>query len=135
MRVIFTEYVPFIRDLFEGPPAQQFYIYTGLLMLMTVAGYAGPAMSGRLAGASARETLQDIVLGFIIGAVNGYLIVGSIWFFMDAAGYGIWGVAQPAPETIAAALAAKYLPPLWLSSAALLVVFAIASVFVIIVLV
>jgi len=135
MRVIFTEYVPFIRDLFEGPPVQQFYIYTGLLLLMTIAGYAGPAMSGRLASASARETLQDIVLGFIIGAVNGYLIVGSIWYFLDAAGYGIWGVAQPAPNTIAAALAAKYLPPLWLSNAALLTVFAVASVFVIIVLV
>jgi hypothetical protein len=92
-------------------------------------------VSGRLASASARETLQDIVLGFIIGAVNGYLIVGSIWYFLDAAGYGIWGVAQPAPNTLAAALAAKYLPPLWLSNAVLLTVFAVASVFVIIVLV
>lgn len=135
MRIIFTEYVPIVKDILDGPPKQQFYVYTGLLILMTVAGYAGPAISGRLARGSARETLQDVMLGFIIGAVNGYLIVGSIWFFLHAAGYGIWGIAQPAPDTLAAALAAKYLPPLFLSNAVLLTLFAVASVFVIIVLV
>jgi uncharacterized membrane protein required for colicin V production len=135
MRLIFSTYVPIVRDLFNRPPVQQFYIYTGLLILMAVAGYAGPVVSGRLASASARETLQDILLGFIIGAINGYLIMGSIWYFLDAAGYGIWGVAQPAPNTIAATLAAQYLPPLWLTDAALLTIFSFASVFVIIVLV
>jgi uncharacterized membrane protein required for colicin V production len=135
MRLIFSKYVPIVRDLFDRPPVQQFYMYTGLLVLMTVAGYAGPVVSGRLASASARETLQDILLGFIIGAINGYLIMGSIWYFLDAAGYGIWGVAQPAPNTIAATLAAQYLPPLWLTDAVLLTVFSFASVFVIIVLV
>jgi hypothetical protein len=67
--------------------------------------------------------------------VNGYLIVGSIWYFLDAAKYGIWGIAEPAPGSIAATLAAEYLPPSWLSDPILLTVFAFASVFVIIVLV
>ncbi|MGC9336020.1 MAG: CvpA family protein, partial [Anaerolineae bacterium] len=73
MRLIFTEYVDFAKPLFDRPPREQFYLYSGLVILMTIAGYAGPAVSGRLARASARETLQDILLGFIVGAVNGYL--------------------------------------------------------------
>lgn len=135
MRLIFTEYVPFVRDFFARPPVQQFYLYSALLVLMTIAGYAGPAVSGRLAHASARETLQDILLGFIIGAINGFLIVGSIWYFLDAAGYNIMGISPPPPESMAAALANNYLPPLWLTDAALLTAFSFASVFVIIVLV
>ncbi|MGD8244727.1 MAG: CvpA family protein [Anaerolineae bacterium] len=135
MRLIFSEYVPFVKDLFDRPAREQFYIYSGLVILLAVAGYAGPVVSGRLARASARETLQDILLGFIIGAVNGYLIIGSIWYFLDAAGYGVLGIAQPAPNSIAAALAARYLPPLWLTDPVLLTIFAFASVFVLIVLV
>ncbi len=135
MRLIFTQYVPFVRDFFDRPPVQQFYLYSGLLTLMAIAGYAGPAVSGRLAHVSARETLQDILLGFIIGAINGFLIAGSIWYFLDAAGYGVLGISPPPPGSMAAALASGYLPPLWLTDAALLTAFSFASVFVLIVLV
>jgi uncharacterized membrane protein required for colicin V production len=135
MRLIFSTYVPIAREFFDRPPVEQFYLYTGLVILMAVGGYAGPAVSGRLAGVSARETLQDVMLGFIIGAINGFLIVGSIWYFLDEAGYGILGIAAPAPESMAATIANVYLPPIWLSDAVLLTVFSFASVFVIIVLV
>jgi uncharacterized membrane protein required for colicin V production len=135
VRLIFSQYVPIAREFFDRPAVEQFYIYSGLIILMAIAGYAGPAVSGRLAGVSARETLQDIMLGFIIGALNGFLIVGSIWYFLDAAGYGVLGIAEPAPGSLAAVMASKYLPPLWLSDAVLLTVFSFASVFVIIVLV
>ncbi len=135
MRLIFTEYVPFINDLFDRPPVQQFYMYSGLVILMAVGGYAGPAVSHKLAHASARDTLQDMLLGFIIGTVNGFLIVGSIWYFLDSAGYDILGIYPPLPGSPAAVLASTYLPPLWLSDAILLTAFSFASVFVIIVLV
>lgn len=135
MRLIFSQYVPIARDFFDRPPVQQFYLYSGLIMIMTIGGYAGPAVSGRLAGVSARETLQDILLGFIIGAINGFLIIGSIWYFLDAAGYGILGIAPPPPNSMAAVFASRYLPPLWLSDAVLLTAFTFASVFVIVVLV
>jgi uncharacterized membrane protein required for colicin V production len=133
--VVVADNVPQVSALFDRPPEERFYIDTGLLVLMTIAGYAGPVVSGRLARSSARETLQDILLGFIIGAANGYLIFGSIWFFMKEAGYGIWGVAQPAPNSIAEAMAEQFLPPVWLTDPILLTVFVFASVFVIIVLV
>lgn len=135
MRLIFTEYVPVARDFLTRPPLEQFYVYSGLIILISVAGYAGPAVSGRLARGSARETLQDVMLGFIIGALNGYLIVGSIWYFLDAAGYGVVGIVPPSPGSMADALVSLYLPPVWLTDATLLTLFSVASVFVIIVLV
>jgi len=135
MRLIFTQYVPIARDFFNRPADEQFYIYSGLIILMAVAGYAGPAVSGRLGRVGARETLQDVLLGFIVGAVNGFLIVGSIWYFLDAAGYELMGITAPAADSMAAALASTYLPPVWLSDAILLTVFSLASVFVIIVVV
>lgn len=135
MRLIFGNYVPVAKDFFGRPPVEQFYLYSGLIILMAVGGYAGPAVSGRLANVSAREKLQDVLLGFIIGAINGFLIVGSIWYFLDAAGYGILGVSPPPPNSMAAAFASTYLPPVWLSDAVLLTAFSFSSVFVIIVLV
>jgi uncharacterized membrane protein required for colicin V production len=135
MRLIFSKYVPFIRDILARPPLEQFYIYGALLIFMTIAGYAGPVVSARLAGKAAREKLQDFLLGFIIGAVNGYLIVGSIWYFLHVANYGIWGIQPPSAGSAAEALAAGYLPPSWLSDPLLLTVFVLASVFVVIVIV
>jgi uncharacterized membrane protein required for colicin V production len=135
IRLIFSQYVPIAREFFDRSAVEQFYLYSGLVVLMAVSGYAGPAVSGRLAGVSARETLQDIMLGFIIGAINGFLIVGSIWYFLDAAGYGILGIAPPPPNSMAAVIASTYLPPVWLSDAVLLTAFSFASVFVVIVLV
>lgn len=135
IRLIFSQYVPIAKEFFDRPPVEQFYLYSGLIILMAVSGYAGPAFSGRLAGVSARETLQDVMLGFIIGALNGFLIIGSIWYFLDAAGYGILGIAPPPANSMAEAFASSYLPPLWLSDAVLLTAFSVSSVFVIIVLV
>ncbi len=135
MRLIFTEYVPFISEFFDRPPVQQFYLYSGLVILMAIGGYAGPAVSHKLAHASARDTLQDVLLGFIIGTANGFLIMGSLWYFLDGAGYEILGIYPPLPGSPAAILASTYLPPLWLSDAVLLTAFSFASVFVIIVLV
>ncbi len=135
MRLIFTEYVPIASEFLNRPPMEQFYAYSGLIVLMAVAGYAGPAISHRLAHGSARETLQDVMLGFIIGVINGYLIVGSIWYFLDAAGYGVVGIVPPSPGSMADALSSLYLPPVWLTDASLLATFSVASVFVIIVLV
>lgn len=135
LRVIFSQYVPFIRDILNRPPTEQFYIYTVLIIFMAVAGYAGPVISARLAGKAAREKLQDILLGFIIGAINGYLIVGSIWYFLDRANYGICAIEPPLPGSASELMATKYLPLCWMSDPLILTLFVLAAIFVVIVIV
>lgn len=133
LRLVFSTYVPIVKELLGDLSAmEQFYVYGGLVVLMAVSGYAGPVISGRLAGKAAREKLQEILLGFILGAVNGYLVVGTIWSLLHAAGYGIWGIQAPPPGSPAHRLATEYLPPVWMSDSLILTVVAFAFVFVLI---
>jgi uncharacterized membrane protein required for colicin V production len=64
---------------------QEFYILSIVLILITFFGYQGPSVIGR--GISdrlrPRDTIQEKILGSLAGAVNGYLIIGSIWSFLE----------------------------------------------------
>jgi len=64
---------------------QQFYILTAVHLFITFFSYQGPTLAGgRLSERlRVRDSLQDKVLGALVGAVNGYLIVGTIWAFLE----------------------------------------------------
>ena len=82
-------FVHFIRDVLSvGSSAPLFWIRTGILLVLVLFGYQTPNIP-KLAGTNrfARERLQDILLGIFLGMVNGYLVMGTIWYFLHAAGY------------------------------------------------
>ncbi|MFQ5398135.1 MAG: CvpA family protein [Anaerolineae bacterium] len=64
---------------------QQFYILTFVHLGIAFFSYQGPAIAGRALRdrLRVRDSLQDKVLGAIVGALNGYLIVGTIWAFLE----------------------------------------------------
>jgi uncharacterized membrane protein required for colicin V production len=64
---------------------QQFYILTTVHLVIAFFSYQGPALAGRRLGdrLRVRDSLQDKVLGGIVGAVNGYLIIGTLWTFLE----------------------------------------------------
>ncbi len=64
---------------------QQFYILTAVHLMIAFFSYQGPAFAGRALGdrLRVRDSLQDKVLGALVGAVNGYLIVGTLWTFLE----------------------------------------------------
>jgi uncharacterized membrane protein required for colicin V production len=141
--VMVTFVLPLVGIQFsEWPNTSQFYTRSILFIIIAVFGYASPTLSSKLGSKVARERLQDILLGFFLGVLNGFLIVGSIFSFLHAANYGItaespngiWGINPPAPETSSAELM-KSLPPQLVadSSAMLYVAVAAAFVFVIVV--
>jgi len=90
----------------------------GLLALVSIA-YLAPklpalAINVRLSF----ESLQNSILGMIIGAFNGYLIAGSVWHFLEKAKYPFPGVLT-APDAGGAAgekaiWLISHLPPTWL---------------------
>lgn len=63
----------------------QFFVMSGVLLALAFFGYQGPALARSRVGErlTRRDTLQDRVLGFIVGGTNGWLIVGSIWAFLE----------------------------------------------------
>jgi lysylphosphatidylglycerol synthetase-like protein (DUF2156 family) len=130
-------FVPFIRDVLSfGSTSPLFWIRLAIIILLVVFGYQTPNIQ-RLANGNrfARERLQDVLLGIFLGWVNGYLVIGSIWYFMNAAGYPFPSIiSQPTGDV--AILADKYLsllPPALLGAPTIYFAVAIAFAFVLMV--
>ena len=141
--VLVTFVLPLVGIKFnEWPLSSQFYSRGVLFIIIAVFGYASPTLSSKLGSKVARENLQDLLLGFFLGVLNGWLIIGSIFSFLHAADYGItpenpeglWNIERPGTGTPSAELM-KNLPPQLIadSTAVLYVAVAAAFVFVIVV--
>jgi hypothetical protein len=63
----------------------QFFIMSSVLIIIAFFGYQGPSLARSRVGdrLNRRDNLQDKLLGFLVGALNGWLIVGSIWAFLE----------------------------------------------------
>ena len=87
---VLLTFVPPIGALFANLSSQsQFYTRAVLFIIITIFGYAGPTIVSKLGAKVVRERLQDILLGFFIGLLNGFLIVGTLFSFLDTAHYGV----------------------------------------------
>jgi uncharacterized membrane protein required for colicin V production len=117
---VLQSYVPFITKLVldankpGGDPGTVFWLRAGLLIVLTFFGYQSPNIP-RIAGSGrfARERLQDALLGLFLGAVNGYLVWGTLWYFLDQAHYPFPGIVSP-NLTQSAKNLIGFLPPNWL---------------------
>ncbi|WP_374687812.1 CvpA family protein [Promineifilum sp.] len=70
------------------PDAQrrwQFFVMSSFLIAIGFFGYQGPTLARSRVGdkLTRHDNLQDKVLGAIVGAVNGWLLIGSIWCFLE----------------------------------------------------
>jgi hypothetical protein len=84
---VLENFVIFLSSFYEqGGPASVFGTRAAIILLLAFFGYQTPHFRFLTRGA-VREKLQDSILGFFIGCLNGYLIIGSLWFYLDAAGY------------------------------------------------
>jgi len=71
--------------LLTGAPREQVYlVQTGIFIAIVFFAYQQRALQ-RGAGSTGggRDNLQEGVLGGLLGFLNGYLIWGSLWYFMD----------------------------------------------------
>ena len=64
----------------------RFWASSLIILVLAFFGYQTPAMKVFQAGAR-REKVRDAVLGGVFGAANGYLVIGSVWWFLYQAGY------------------------------------------------
>ncbi len=80
-----------------------------------------------------RDRLQDLILGFMVGALNGFMIFGSLWYFIHEANYPYSFVLAPIAGTPAGEAALRLIPmlqPTWLVTP--LIYFAIAVSFMVV---
>jgi len=77
-----------IKSLLAPPiSTTEFWVLTFLFVILVLFGYQTPVLTRFASGKLRRERFTDAFLGFFLGAFNGYLIVGTIWYFMELANY------------------------------------------------
>jgi uncharacterized membrane protein required for colicin V production len=139
---VLETYIPFVSEFFaryqvpnsEMMPVQQFWFRTIILIVLVFFGYETPSIP-RLSGPRfKRDNFRDSALGFILGGINGYLVIGSLWAFLHDAGYPYDVVIGQLSDTSLDLL--SKMPPNWLLQiphiliAVILVFFFIIAVFV-----
>jgi uncharacterized membrane protein required for colicin V production len=109
---------------FLEKPVRQFWIRSLIIVILVFFGYQTPRIS-RFAAAVRKEKISDSFLGFFLGGINGYLIAGTVWYYLAKAGYptdyfidpetllNIDLLNQPAQEAIDFL---TKLPPAWLGT-------------------
>jgi hypothetical protein len=98
--------------------------FVGTFFAYQTPGTAARLSEGRL-WSNRREGLQERLLGFIIGGVNGYLVFGSAWYYLDATGYPFAPyITAPAPGSPSAAMV-QSLPLIFLVQGNLLTILVI----------
>jgi uncharacterized membrane protein required for colicin V production len=132
---LLEHYVPFVRDVLQKDSAAlYFWLRTIILGLLVFFGYQTPHIS-RFAPKMTREKFQDTLLGAFLGAINGYLIAGTIWYYMADAGYPFTNVITAPTGEIARAAETllHYMPPKLLGIPGIYFAVVIAFIFVIVV--
>jgi len=133
---LLDNYIPFIRDVLKpDSPVLYFWLRFAIVILLVFFGYQTPNIS-RLAPKMNREKIQDSLLGIFIGAINGYLIVGTLWFFLSDAGYPFAVISAPTPGSNIEKMALEMLrlmPPKLLGIPGIYFAVVIAFIFVLVV--
>ena len=72
----------------------QFFLLSAFLLGLAFFGYQGPTLAQSRFGdrLSRRDNLQDRVLGLLVGALNGWFVIGGIWAFLEnkLLGASVW---------------------------------------------
>lgn len=122
----FDEFFASLASSADNPLRSLFYLQAVILLIVTFFAYQTPpgrlALRGtRFAG---RDVMQNRLLGALAGGFNGYLVFGSLWYFLAVKGYPLEQITPPQADSASAGLADN-LPLSWLLEGNLLTLFVI----------
>lgn len=132
---VLRKYIPLARDLADTDPSL-FWVRTIILLVLVYFGYQTVINIQHLASRAARERLQDTLFGAILGGLNGYLVAGSILYYVHIADYSFQKVIlKPTdPELLQAVnQMMQYMPPQLLGEPGIYFAIILAFVFVLVV--
>lgn len=90
-------YKPFLT---RNGSAELFYVRVVIIFVVVILGYLTPKLPQLLNTQNTISKLKDTFWGFFFGALNGYLIVGSILAYMHEANYPIPVITAPDAATL-----------------------------------
>lgn len=133
---VVQSYVPFVSRMLASSDARgQFLLWSLVVCFFAFFGYHAPAVNKfAVKLPTSRDRLQDWLLGGILGACNGYLLVGTILYYLDITNYPFpEAYLSPPKQGDAVLKLISLLPPAWLVVP--YIYFAVAIAFAIIVIV
>jgi len=100
-------------------------VYQAAFVAITYAGYAGRVLEweGTTAGGKVKTTLS-----LLVGAINGWLVSGTLWYYLDRYDYPLPEQIIRLPLTPLAQELVKFLPPAVLTTNALVLIIAVMLV-------
>ena len=113
-----------------------FWMRLVILAVLVYFGYQTVVSIQHLANRAVRERFQDTFVGVLVGAFNGYLIAGSVLYYMYVANYPFSRFISPPTDPALANTVAQmmlYMPPQLLGDPGIYFAIILAFVFVIVV--
>ena len=132
---VIRRYIPIAAALPETD-VSLFWVRTIVLLVLVFFGYQTVITISRLAARAARERLQDTLFGVILGAFNGYLIAGTILYYMHVADYPFQNVITKPQDPVLLQTVNQmmlYMPPQLLGEPGIYFAVILAFIFVIVV--
>jgi hypothetical protein len=134
---VIRKYIPLAANLPETDLAL-FWVRTIVLTVLVYFGYQTVISIPHLVSRSsaARERLQDTLFGAFLGALNGYLVAGSVLYYIHIADYPFQNViTKPAEPTLLQTVnqMMSYMPPQLLGEPGIYFAIILAFVFVLVV--
>lgn len=132
---VMRKYIPIAQNLQETDPSL-FWVRGLVLIVLVYFGYQTVVSIPHLASRAARERLQDTLFGGFLGAINGYLISGTILYYIHIADYPFRDIiSKPTDEVLKKTvdLMMLYMPPQLLGEPGIYFAIILAFVFVIVV--
>jgi len=131
---VLRKYIPLVEAL---PPESTslFWIRSMIVVTLVFFGYQTVVNIARLASRAVRERLQDTLFGIFMGAINGYLIAGTILFYMNEAQYPFPDIISAPQGNVAASVQTlmNWMPPHLLGEPGIYFAVLICFIFVIVV--
>ena len=88
---VIRKYIPIAANLPETD-ASLFWVRTIVLLVLVYFGYQTVISIQHLAAKGRTEKLQDTLFGAFLGALNGYLVAGSVLYYIHIADYSFQNV-------------------------------------------
>ena len=129
-------YVPILQINSQLSSTARLWMRVSIIVIMAFFGYQTPNIRGLAGTRFVREKFQDALLGLLLGALNGYLLFGSVWYFFNYANYPYDFIIPPNPDTAAGQAALELLskmPPVYLVPPWIYFAVALAFLFVVVV--
>jgi uncharacterized membrane protein required for colicin V production len=134
LNLLLKQYIPIVKDL-PDDSSSLFWVRSLILIALVYFGYQTVALVPHLASKATRERLQDALFGAILGAINGYLVAGTVLFYLDQAKYPYPDIVSAPPAQMVNSIVQMmaYMPPHLLGVPAIYFAVILCFIFVIVV--